>query len=134
MIILTKEKERILKHIISLPKNAHNTLSIGNKMTTYPENIDDKKLIQILTYLEQVNFIKIKWISVHHDNLNCAIDITLLPDGSNYFNNKKEISKSNRREWIKTYIPIIISLIALVKSFETEIISIMKLVMQLLKK
>ena len=133
MPTLTKEQERILKHIISLPKNGRNTVSIGNQMTTYPENIDDKKLIQVLTYLEQINFIKIKWISVHHDNLNYAVDITLLPDGSNYFDNKKEQSKSNRRKWIKTYIPIIISLIALVKSFETEIISILKLIVQLLK-
>lgn len=133
MIILTKEQEHILKHIISLPKNGRNTVSIGNQMITYPENIDDKKLIQVLTSLEQINFIKIKWISIHHDNLNYAIDVTLLPDGSNYFDNKKEQSKSNRREWIKTYIPIIISLIALLKSFSTEITSILKLIMQLLK-
>ena len=133
MQTLTKEQERILKHIISLPKNGRNTVSIGNQMTTYPENIDDKKLIQVLTYLEQIDFIKIKWIGVHHDNLNYAIDVTLLLDGNNYFDNKKEQSKSNRREWIKTYIPIIISLIALLKSFSTEITSILKLIMQLLK-
>ena len=63
MLILTKEQERILKHIISLPKNGRNAVSIGNQMTTCPENIDDKKLIQILTYLEQINFIKIKWMN-----------------------------------------------------------------------
>ena len=48
MIMLTKEQERILKHIISLPKNGRNTVSIGNQMTTYPENIDEQK-----RYVEQ---------------------------------------------------------------------------------
>ena len=80
MLTLTKEQERILKHIISLPQNAQNTVSIGNQMTTYPDDIDDKELIQILTYLEQINFIKIKWYGVHHGNLTYAVDITLLPE------------------------------------------------------
>lgn len=134
MQLLTKEQERILEHLISLPKSTQNVVSIGNQMPTYPDNINDKELIQILTYLEQINFIKIKWTSVHHDNLTYAVDVTLLPDGNNYFTNKKEKSKSNRREWVKTYIPIIISLVALIKSFESEITLILKLIMQLLKK
>lgn len=101
MLTLTKEQERILKHIISLPKNAQNTVSIGNQMTTYPDDIDDKELIQILTYLEQINFIKIKWYGVHHDNLTCAVDITLLPEGSNYFQLQAEKYKLEHREKIK---------------------------------
>lgn len=114
MQTLTKEQERILKHIISLPKNTRNTVSIGNQMTTFPENIDDKKLIQILTYLEQLNFIKIKWISVHHDNLNYAVDITLLPDGSNYFNNKKKTRSNNIKDNIKWLLPLLISILSLI--------------------
>ena len=38
-----------------------------------------------------------------------------------------------KRDWIKTYIPVTISFIALLKSFDTEIIWLWKQLMQLLK-
>lgn len=49
------------------------------------------------------------------------------------FADKKKNRTSNRRDWIKTYIPITISFIALLKSFDTEIIWLWKQLMQLLK-
>lgn len=55
-------------------------------MPTYPSNINDKELIQIFTYLEQINLISIKWTGVNHNDLTAAVDITLLPSGINYFN------------------------------------------------
>lgn len=50
-----------------------------------------------------------------------------------YFENKKQKSAVVRREWVRTYIPITISSIALIKSFLPEITSLVKSIMQLLK-
>lgn len=134
MITLDKEQERILQHLISLPKNESNTVYIGNQMPTYPSNINDKELIQIFTYLEQVDFIKIKWTGVNHNDLTVAVDITLLPDGTNYFSNKKRQKKTNKREFIRLYIPIVISLLSLAKSYENEINLLIKKLIELLSK
>lgn len=114
MPILTKAQERILRHIISIPKNAQNTVSIGNQMSTYPKDIDDKELIQVLTYLEQIDFIKIKWTSVHHDNLNYAVDITLLPNGNGYFHSKRHMRFKNIGDNIKWLLPSFISILSLI--------------------
>lgn len=134
MITLNKEQERILQHLISLPKNENNVVFIGNQMPTYPSNINDKELIQIFTYLEQVDFIKIKWTGVNHNDLTVAVDITLLPDGTNYFSNKKRQKKTNKREFIRLYIPIVISLLSLAKSYENEINLLIKKLIELLSK
>lgn len=103
-------------------------------MPTYPSNINDKELIQIFTYLEQVDFIKIKWTGVNHNDLTVAVDITLLPDGTNYFSNKKRQKKTNKREFIRLYIPIVISLLSLAKSYENEINLLIKKLIELLSK
>lgn len=102
-------------------------------MDTYPSKMSDDKLIPILNELESNGLINIKWFSPHHDNSTYAIDITILPDGRNYFKNKKEKKKTNKREAIKTYIPIIISLVTLLKSFSPEITLLLKPIMKLMK-
>lgn len=103
-------------------------------MSTYPSNINNKELIQILTYLEQVDFIKIKWTGVIHKDLTAAVNITVLPDGVNYFSNKKRQKKTNRKEFIRLYIPIVISLLSLAKSYENEISLLIKKLIELLSK
>lgn len=102
-------------------------------MDTYPADIEEQELIKILNTLEQNNFIKIKWYGVSRSDLNYAIDIFILPEGENYFENKKSLQISNRREWVRSYLPVTISFIALIKSFSPEIKSIWTLLMQLWK-
>lgn len=114
MSTLNKEQERILRYLITLPKNTHNIVSVGNQMSTYPSDITDKELIQILTYLEQVGLISVKWNSVNHNNLNIAIDITVLPDGVNYFSNKKRQKRNNLKDNIKWALPLVVSIISLI--------------------
>lgn len=130
---MTREQEKVLKHLLNLKQNINGAISIGNQMDTYPSKMSDDKLIPILNELESNGLINIKWFSPHHDNLTYAIDITILPDGRNYFKNKKEKKKTNKRESIKTYIPIIISLAALLKSFSPEITLLLKPIMELMK-
>lgn len=111
--MLTKEQERVLKHLMSCQKDAQNCISISNQTSTHPPKIDDEKLIQILTYLEQKSLVTLKWHSPHRDNLNCFVDVSLLPNGLDYFRNKKVQKKERRWEKLKWLIPTIISIIAL---------------------
>mgnify|MGYP003540130153 FL=1 len=69
-----------------------------------------------------------------HRNLKYFITIDLLEPILNYFENKKSKSKSNRREWVRTYLPITISGIALLKSFSPEIVALWEAILKLLKQ
>lgn len=131
--MLTKDQEKILHWLLSLKTDIKNTITISNSMTKYPNGYTDKQIIKKLNEFENLGFVTIKWYSPNHNNLNYAVDVTVLKDGINYFADKKKNRTSNRRDWIKTYIPITISFIALLKSFDTEIIWIWKQLMQLLK-
>ena len=51
-----------------------------------------------------------------------------------YFNNKKSKIKSNRREWVRTYLPITISILALLKSYGIDFILLGKQLIKLLLK
>ena len=131
--MLTKDQEKILRWLLSLKTNIKNTITISNSMTEYPNGYTDKQIIKKLNEFENLGFITIKWYSPNHNNLNYAVDVTVLKDSINYFADKKKNRTSNKRDWIKTYIPITISFIALLKSFDTEIIWLWKQLMQLLK-
>ena len=131
--MLTKDQEKILRWLLSLKTDIKNTITISNLMTEYPNGYTDKQIIKKLNEFENLGFVTIKWYSPNHNNLNYAVDVTVLKDGINYFADKKKNRTSNRRDWIKTYIPITISFIALLKSFDTEIIWLWKQLMQLLK-
>lgn len=131
--MLTKDQEKILRWLLSLKTDIKNTITISNSITEYPNGYTDKQIIKKLNEFENLGFITIKWYSPNHNNLNYAVDVTVLKDSINYFADKKKNRTSNKRDWIKTYIPITISFIALLKSFDTEIIWLWKQLMQLLK-
>lgn len=131
--MLTKDQEKILRWLLSLKTDIKNTITINNSITEYPNGYTDKQIIKKLNEFENLGFVTIKWYSPNHNNLNYAVDVTVLKDGINYFADKKKNRTSNKRDWIKTYIPITISFIALLKSFDTEIIWLWKQLMQLLK-
>lgn len=133
MQILSRKQEKLLKYILKQECNSQNQISLGNQMPNYPKEADDKEIIQALNIFEKYNLIKIKWYGTERDNLDMAIAIDILSDGENYFKNKKSNKVNLRREWIRTYIPVTLSLIALLKSFQSEIISLVKLIMQSLK-
>lgn len=131
--MLTKDQEKILRWLLSLKTNIKNTITISNSMTEYPNGYTDKQIIKKLNEFANLGLISIKWNSPNHNNLDYAVDVTVLKDSINYFADKKKNRTSNKRDWIKTYIPITISFIALLKSFDTEIIWLWKQLMQLLK-
>lgn len=111
---MTKEQEKVLKHLLNLKQNINGVISVGNQMDTYPSKMSDDKLIPILNEFESNGLISIKWFSPHHDNLTYAVDITILPDGRNYFKNKKEKKNNKRYERLKWVLPLVISILSLI--------------------
>lgn len=112
-----------------------NQVSI-NKNDIETIGLTEQEIVQILFILQEKKYIEITRKSVHN-NFSMSWHITLYDACINYFKNKKSQIKSNKREWVRTYLPITISLISLVKSFSTEILAvleqILKLIEQLLK-
>ncbi len=133
MQTLSRKQEKLLRYVLQQPRNSQNEISLGNQMPNYPKEADDKEIIQALNMFEKYNLMKVKWYGTNRDNLDMTVTIDILPDGENYFKNKKNNKTSSRREWVRTYIPIILSTIALLKSFQSEIISVVKLIVQLPK-
>lgn len=133
MQTLSRKQEKLLKYILKQERNSQNQISLGNQMPNYPKEADDKEIIQALDMFEKYNLMKVKWYGTNRDNLDMTVTIDIFSDGENYFKNKKSNKVNLRREWIRIYIPVTLSLIALLKSFQSEIISLVKLIMQSLK-
>ena len=131
--MLTKDQEKILRWLLSLKTDIKNTITISNSMTKYPNGYTDKQIIKKLSEFENLGFVTIKWYSQNHDDLNYAVDVMVLKDGINYFADKKASIKENKRRFIESNLAVIISFIALLKSFDSEIIWLWKQLMQLFK-
>lgn len=131
--MLTKEQEKILQWLLFQKRNTDNTISISNSMSEYPKGYTDKEIIQKLNELANLEIINIRWVSNNHSNLNAYITIKLSREALTYFDNKKNDNKENRRRWIETYGAAIISFIALLKSFDKELIWLWKQLVQLLQ-
>ena len=131
--MLTKEQEKILQWLLFQKRNTDNTISISNSMSEYPKGYTDKEIIQKLNELANLEIINIRWVSNNHSNLNAYITIKLSREALTYFDNKKNDNKENRRRWIETYGATIISFIALLKSFDKELIWLWKQLVQLLQ-
>ena len=131
--MLNRQQEKLLRWLLSQKRDINNTIAISNTMTTYPKNYTEKDVIQRLNELENYELINIKWLGADHSTLNTYITISLSKDALSYFDNKKSDSKENKRRWVETSGAFIISLIALIKSFDKEIIWLLKQLMQLLQ-
>lgn len=78
-------------------------------------NLSEREIIQVIYLLAEDKLIRIIDKSVH-DDFSRYWNIALTSDCVDYFENKKIISIANRREWIKTYIPITLSISAIIIS------------------
>ena len=132
--MLTKEQEKILRWLLSLKTDIKNTITIGNSHTEYPKGYNDKQIIQKLNEFANLGLITIKWYSTNHTSLNYAVDVTILREGISYFSDKKAAKKENKRRIVESHCAFIISLIALLKSFDNEIIWLLKQLKQLLEQ
>ena len=67
-------------------------------MTKYPNGYTDKQIIKKLNEFGNLGFVTIKWYSPNHNDLNYAVDVTVLKDGINYFADKKKNRTSSKRD------------------------------------
>ena len=110
-IILTNSEIKALKRI-------HKAHKLNYSL------IDEKVLYSLMEYeLISYNYLN------DRDSIGCQIR-----DGTVSTNRNYEIYKKySFNKFVETKLPIIISLIALIKSFDSEIISVLRLLVQLLK-
>jgi len=88
--------------------------------------IPEQEICKTLLTLSEDGVIIAKPRSPHKD-FSLYWEITIKSECLEYFTNKKQVKIANKRDWIKTYIPIIISSLSLVISIAALVISIIKL-------
>lgn len=119
-------KTRVIKYLLSKERKYNNgklSVEIGRKTFQQSELSDmgENEFINQLSILETEGFITVHFRATHRD-LTYFITVDLHEPIINYFKNKKAKKINNRREIIRTYIPITLSLIAIIIS----IISLIK--------
>ena len=111
---LTPE-ERLIKFFISKFNNsATNEVSIS-KSDLPALNLSEKEASRYIYLLQEANYLKIKHKSVHND-FSMSWHVMLEPDCVNYFNIKESIKKDKRNNWIQFWIPVSLSIIAIISS------------------
>ena len=88
--------------------------------------IPEQEICKTLLTLSEDGVIIAKPRSPHKD-FSLYWEITIKSECLEYFTNKKQVKIANKRDWIKTYIPIITSSLSLVISIAALVISIIKL-------
>lgn len=135
---MSNNKTRVIKYLLSKERNYNNgklSVEIGRKTFEQSELSDmgENEFINQLSILETEGFITVHFRTPRRD-LACFVTVDLNEPIINYFKNKKAQTTISKREWVRTYIPIIISAIALIKSFDKKIITLCKLLLKLLSQ
>lgn len=125
-------EEKVLQVLLDKYQSSNTNQIYVYKSDFSSLNMDEKDIIRTLLLLHKDGLFSVVRKSAQND-LNVAWTIEFNSTGVHYFENQKKASTSNKREWVRTYMPITISLIALIKSFVPEIISVWQWLMQLLK-
>lgn len=131
-------KERVIKFLLTKEREYNNnklSVDVGRNSFANSEisDIGENEFINQISILETEGLIKVNFRTAHRD-LKYFITIDLLEPILNYFESKKSKSKLSRREWIRTYLPITISALALLKSYGIDFIVLGKQLLKLLLK
>ena len=115
-------KEKVIQFLIDRYNNSNsNPMCIG-KEDINTLQIPEKEVIKILNTLHEDKLIIAKPRSVHKD-FSLYWDITVNTECLEYFNNKNHAKTLDKRDIIKTYVPITLSIIAIIISIIAIIIS-----------
>lgn len=119
-------KEKVIQLLINEYNNSNSNPIQIDKNDIGVLQIPEKEIIKILNTLHEDGLIIAKPRSPHKD-FSLYWEVTVKSECLEYFNNKKQVKIANKRDWIKTYIPIIISSLSLIISIVALVISIIKL-------
>ena len=116
-------EEKLIKFLNNkFPKSETNKVSIC-KHELSEIGLSERETVQTAMLLQEGNFIRIENKSVHND-LSVSMSVVLKPSCIHYFDDKKIETVSNRRSWVQTYIPNILSIIAISISIVALIVSL----------
>lgn len=122
---MTKEQETVITFLLSKNREmVKNLIQVDICRSDF--NIPDmteEKFISILSELEAHRFIDIKWHTGYCNDLKYYITVVLLSPILNYFENKKDAKIKERNQWIQFWIPVSLSVIAIIISIITLLIS-----------
>lgn len=109
--MLTKEQEKILTFLLSLPRDTNNRITVSRK--NYNLDYSESDFINKLRDIETLGYFEIKYLTGHHNTLKTYIEV--IPNGNtlSYFMDKKNKESQKRRDLIKWLIPVIISSLSL---------------------
>ena len=119
-------KEKVIQLLTNEYNNGNSNPIQIDKNDIGVLQIPEKEISKILNTLHEDGLIIAKPRSPHKD-FSSYWEITVKSECLEYFNNKKQVKIANKRDWIKTYIPIIISSLSLIISIAALVISIIKL-------
>lgn len=119
-------KEKVIQLLTNEYNNGNSNPIQIDKNDIGVLQIPEKEIIKILNTLHEDGLIIAKPRSPHKD-FSSYWEITVKSECLEYFNNKKQVKIANKRDLIKTYIPIIISSLSLIISIAALVISIIKL-------
>lgn len=98
-------KEKVIQLLINEFNNSNsNPIKIDRNDISVLQ-ISEKEIIKILNTLHEDGLIIAKPRSPHKD-FSLYWEITVRTKCLEYFNNKKHAKTINRRDWIRTYVPI----------------------------
>ena len=116
-------KEKTIQFLIDRYNNSNsNPMRIGKKDIDTLQ-IPEKEVIKILNTLHEDRLIIAKPRSIHKD-FSSYWDITVNTECLEYFNSKNRAKTLDRRDAIKTYVPITLSIISIILSIIALIINV----------
>lgn len=113
-------KERVIQFLLSTEREYKEnglqvTISRNKYNSSEINDIGEDDFINILSILETEKFIYVNF-PTGHKNLQYSITVKLYEPIINYFNNKRETRRIERNQWIQFWVPVSLSVIALIIS------------------
>lgn len=119
-------KEQIIRFLIIEYNNQKSNPIIIDKNDIHGLQLTEDEIVKILMTLNAEGLIIAEPRSPHKD-FSLYWEIALNKECLKYFEFKKKNRIANRRDWIKTYIPITISFSALIISIISLLVSLYRL-------
>lgn len=119
-------KEQIIHFLTTEYENQKSNPIIIDRSSIHGLQLAEDEIVKILITLDTEGLIIAKPRSPHKD-FSLYWEITLNKECLKYFEYKKKDIIVNRRDWVKTYIPITISFFALIISIISLLISLYRL-------
>lgn len=108
-------EEKVIKFLNDKFQHSDNNIVSINKTDLPTIGLSEQETVRSLYLLREDHFLDFVQKSPH-DNFSMFWRVSLKSRCVHYFDNKETASVNNRREWVQTYAPVILSSIAVIIS------------------